>query len=586
MDTKDVATGAPISVAVSGGGQRATVWAFGAVSALVEHGLADEVVCISSVSGGSIANGVLAEANAANPGIYADTERYAGAIRPALEVAADRGLFPVGAPTGRWVAATFALLFAAMISFVGLLAAIAVSGRSDDPVHWLIGGAIVAVVLAFALRGVKEFVAPRDKPADSGVARRAFLVAPTFVLVTAVVWGTAALMDVIADGWNVLVIAAWFVLMVLFGAMAKNRLRRRGMVVRDALADGLLRGPGGRVSLAKVENPTLHHVMCATDLESGDHFYLTPRRLYGFREGTSAEAPKTVSLAAAVQASAALPAAFPAVTIETGPFEWTPPTDDPDAPHLAAGVDRVVLADGGVYNNMADQWERGLRGRLEAVPALEDVQQPARLLIMANASGAWEWKPFDDEAGFLSFETTALQRGQGVQYDVSTARRRRAAVSEFRSTESALRRASRDGRDLGTVDGLIGTLAMIDRSPWTIVEAFLPDEGDAPDSPREHRAVEARDFLDREAEEHGDDWDAIARRNADVATTLDAIGRSATLELLRHSYMLVSVGLYVLHGIGALTPFPKEAFAWLEEADIERRPLVGLWRRETAVRGG
>ena len=43
-----------------GCGHRAAVWAFSALAALVHHDLHRRVNCVASVSGGSIANGVLA----------------------------------------------------------------------------------------------------------------------------------------------------------------------------------------------------------------------------------------------------------------------------------------------------------------------------------------------------------------------------------------------------------------------------------------------------------------------------------------------------------------------------------------------
>ena len=50
---------ARIGVALSGGGHRATVWAW-VLPYLVDAGKHRDVVSISSVSGGSIANGVVA----------------------------------------------------------------------------------------------------------------------------------------------------------------------------------------------------------------------------------------------------------------------------------------------------------------------------------------------------------------------------------------------------------------------------------------------------------------------------------------------------------------------------------------------
>ena len=69
---------AKIGVAISGGGHRATVWGWGALLALVDMGVNADVVSIASVSGGSIASGVVA-----NAGDYAgmSTSAFEDALR-------------------------------------------------------------------------------------------------------------------------------------------------------------------------------------------------------------------------------------------------------------------------------------------------------------------------------------------------------------------------------------------------------------------------------------------------------------------------------------------------------------------------
>lgn len=51
--------GKRIGVAMSGGGHRAALWGLGALLYLVDSGLHRDVTTISSVSGGSITNGVV-----------------------------------------------------------------------------------------------------------------------------------------------------------------------------------------------------------------------------------------------------------------------------------------------------------------------------------------------------------------------------------------------------------------------------------------------------------------------------------------------------------------------------------------------
>jgi predicted acylesterase/phospholipase RssA len=48
-----------IGVALSGGGHRATLFGLGSLLALADAGLNERIVSVSSVSGGSIANGIV-----------------------------------------------------------------------------------------------------------------------------------------------------------------------------------------------------------------------------------------------------------------------------------------------------------------------------------------------------------------------------------------------------------------------------------------------------------------------------------------------------------------------------------------------
>lgn len=58
----DPATGSPIGLTFSGGGFRATLPALGMIRLLADAGLLDRVRYVSSVSGGSVANGIMAKA--------------------------------------------------------------------------------------------------------------------------------------------------------------------------------------------------------------------------------------------------------------------------------------------------------------------------------------------------------------------------------------------------------------------------------------------------------------------------------------------------------------------------------------------
>ena len=176
-----------------------------------------------------------------------------------------------------------------------------------------------------------------------------------------------------------------------------------------------------------------------------------------------------VRLATAVQASACVPGAF------------APRVLTLDSMGLG-GSGRVVLVDGGVYDNMADEWEYGFVSRLKSWPELKDAQAaPAAMLLVANASGGWnDLKPIG--GGRLRVELAGVLRSKEVQYDVSTAHRRRALAAIFRD------------HDAKTADG---AFVQITASPYDITEQFSASPGRTPDG-RAQRADEARRFLDRQ----------------------------------------------------------------------------------------
>ena len=515
-----------IGIAVSGGGHRATAWALGSLAALVATGASADVVSVSSVSGGSIANGAVAKAGDFRH--FDDSADFAAAVGPTLRITAVDGLFFPGRATQAYLLATIGFAGLTVVAALGLLAALVAAGRESQLVGHAVLGAVLGAGVGWVLSGLVRLPRP-------------LLTLAWAALGALVAWGGAALTGGLHGGglWVALVVLgagwllmAWVTLVLLSG---------RGKAVERALATGLLSHPTESRPLMLGEITTgVNHVLCASDLESGDQFYLAPRFLYGFREGLSTTGPASVSLAAAVQASAALPGAFPPSVIATGPFVRDPSISLPATP-----PQRVVINDGGVYDNMADQWESGLEPRLSICEPLREIQEPAEVLVVANASEGWDWRPFD-ATGRIGHEMLGLQRDQGVQYDVSTARRRNQLLDRFRRS-----------KEVGT--GLVGVIVMIDRVPMNLAQPFAGGHDEVAE--RARRAVA---FI--EAQHSQLDWKAMADRNAAVPTTLGPIGTATVLDLMEHAYTSTMVGLYVLHGIGSLAPFRRDLYAAAMEA--------------------
>ena len=126
-----------IGVALSGGGHRATVFGLGVLLAFVDQRWNERVTSISSVSGGSIANGIAV----CGPDFgTVETPEFEHHISRALGTIADRGLLLGGAPATRGYMR--ALIVTAAVSVVAWLACIvAVIG------HWWVV-AVIALVVA------------------------------------------------------------------------------------------------------------------------------------------------------------------------------------------------------------------------------------------------------------------------------------------------------------------------------------------------------------------------------------------------------------------------------------------------------
>lgn len=307
---------------------------------------------------------------------------------------------------------------------------------------------------------------------------------------------------------------------VVDGALAKTHFSRN-------------RTPSSLASVAR----SLDHVMCATELQAGEHFYLSPRFLYSYRFGRG-KPGDGLRLSTAVQASACLPGAFASRRLATQPhgFERSAAVTEP--PQIPG---HMLLTDGGVYDNMADQWADGLAARVRDNPALEVMTPALDELIVANASAGppwtevrWSWLPVRNEL-------TTLLRVKDVQYAVSTGTRRHDLVTFWDA-------AARAGH------GVTGALVHIAQSPFEVPDAFARSSG-WPD-----RAVRAREAIAWLGDTRGNRamWAEVAAKSRNMPTVLRKLGPGDTARLLWHAYVLAACNLHVLLPGFGLPELPAE----------------------------
>ncbi|HEU4701939.1 MAG TPA: patatin-like phospholipase family protein [Conexibacter sp.] len=434
------------ALSFSGGGHRACVFALGALLYLADAERCRQVVSISSVSGGSVANGYVAQRLDL---LSATREEVEAAVGDVARCVAGRGV-----------------LFGATITWIYL--------------------ALLALVLVASALG--PWLLP------------------------------------IALPLQLLVLLVGLLLVVPALALL------RGIVCGRAFAATLFSPAGEPTRLADVHRG-VDHVICATDLHAGEHVYFSGDFVCAYRFGLGV--PGDLPLHAAVQASAAFPGAFPVRWLRTRRFRFQAGADGGERARWLA------LHDGGVYDNMADQWPRGLAARLRRWEQLTPGFREADELVVVNGSAGLGWSGARSLGLPLVGELAALLRDKSVLYDNGNSVRRQELVASFDLAERQR-------------EGMRGALVHIEQSPFRVPRRFA---GDAAWPERAERAAAALALL-QEGDVDERAWSDVARANAAVKTTFCGLGAATTARLLHHAYVLAMVNQHVLLG-HPLLPLPS-----------------------------
>jgi Patatin-like phospholipase len=300
--------------------------------------------------------------------------------------------------------------------------------------------------------------------------------------------------------------------------------------------------PSGAHTLLRDVHGGADHVFCTTDLQSAEQVYMAKTFVYGYRFGLGV--PQDLPLHDAVQVSACLPGAFPARRLRTDRHRFEYPDDriHPDDP-CPPRRDRppkppawLVLTDGGVYDNMADEWAFGFRGRRACWPDLESSHHEPQDLVVVNSSGGLGWSEYRRSRIPGVGEVLTLLKVKDVLYDQTTATRRRVLRDR-----SAMALASGTGMRVGLIN--------IPQSPFRVATDFSHGQGPAADRARAVLAA----LGDTRKE-----WDADTRTNATVGTSLSKMGVEVSARLLHHAYVLAMANLHVLMDY-PLLPLPDRS---------------------------
>lgn len=321
----------------------------------------------------------------------------------------------------------------------------------------------------------------------------------------------------------------WYVRLVLFFvgvAVWAWIFGMRGRVCAHAFNVTLFSPNNRTTPLDDVKKKDLDHVICSTEFRSAEQVYFSGDFVYSYALGHGG--PAKLPLARAVQASAAFPGGFPPSNLPTNHHNFVgAPSPEaggpPEPPH------KMVLTDGGVYDNMGDQWARGFAARVKRCPPLGMGRTPPTQLVVVNASARVPWIPFSKGIIPLVGEVAALLRVMNVMYINTTNVRRQVMIDSF------------DPADPTKSSKLQTALVQISQSPFLVADAFARGT-----SPVAERARSVQEFLRNGP--NRDEWKAIASDNSAVATSLSKFKPEVTARLIYHGYVVTMCNLYVLFG--------------------------------------
>jgi predicted acylesterase/phospholipase RssA len=301
---------------------------------------------------------------------------------------------------------------------------------------------------------------------------------------------------------------------------------QRGFFCDWAYAQTLFSKKGVPTKLQDIETE-LNHVFCATDLHAGEHVYFAGDFVYAYRFGLGT--PANLRLSTAVQVSAAFPGAFPPRALKTATHRFEGGQQ--------ADAKVMVLCDGGVYDNMAEQWAVGLKRRKERVlsPRFKEVDE----LIVVNSSATMRWHSL----GLLRIpvlgELFSLLEVVNTLYDNTTSPRRTALVEHFDAAAKSM-------------TGMTGVLVTIDQTPFSIANYFKNSASEP------ERSVRAENVFNALRGQSEDDWRAFATASGNISTTLRKLGKKVSAQLIYHAYVVANTNCHIILDY-PLLPIPTMA---------------------------
>jgi len=391
---------------------------------------------------------------------------------------------------------------------------------------------LVGQNLDFRQTNGDEFRSRVASPLATQIARHGTLFAPVFSKVYIAILIVVGLL-VLAILIPPLVPVHWLVRYGLFliGLTVWGWiLAARGNVCASAFNSTLFSPNGRGTKLWQIKKDNLDHVICSTEFRSQEAVYFAGDFVYSYALGHGG--PGELPLAKAVQASAAFPGGFPPSTLPTKDHNFTgaPSPKDGGPPYPPA---EMVLTDGGVYDNMGDQWARGLAKRFGACDKLRPGRDVPDRLVVVNASARVPWIPFSRRRLPLVGELMAIVRVLDVMYINTTNVRRQDIVASYNPL------------DPSKTTGLPTVLVQISQSPFKVAKFFAKFT--------EPAAIRAQEVLKLLGPTE-DEWEKMADDNSAVGTSLSKFKPEVVARLIYQGYVVTMCNLHVFFDDFPLVP--------------------------------
>ncbi|GAA1968738.1 hypothetical protein GCM10009776_34810 [Microbacterium deminutum] len=283
--------------------------------------------------------------------------------------------------------------------------------------------------------------------------------------------------------------------------------------------------------LADISDEGVQHIFCATELVSGRPFYMSARRLTSPAFGTC---EPEIDLARVIYASAAFPAIFPPLSLGTKRLGLRG-GEEPVRPP------KIVLADGGVYNNLGTDWFEDSTRPLSMIHDFGATTPVARKIIV-NASAPRRVRRI--QGWWPARNIHSLMRIFGVMYENTVAPRLDALKS------------SADEGQVAVIDIAFSTGAAA-RTLCSSLDEDIKERAKGLAKTLGESSLSG--YLDK-----------IAIGSSGTRTKLSRIGEAATVQLLIHGYVSALVSCHAILGTDVVLP----ERAWFEEMIVpsRRRP--------------